>query len=429
MTNVHVTAKRDFIESIVSTRPVLALSEIVWNGFDAGSDKVEISIKKNSMHGVDSIRVFDYGYGIDHSKIASLFGDLGESWKKKKYKQNGRALHGKNGKGRFKAFSLGEHVEWRSTYEREGKKYSYRIVGRLDSIDNFDVSPPVEMPTSATTGTEVIVSNIRQAFKLLVDGSASVELSKIYAAYLTDYPDLELIFDGELVDPKSAQVGVTDYKLKSAAGANGLPIPVTMAIIEWRAPTDRVLHLCDPNGVALSSLPVGQYIRAPGYEFTAYIKSDLFRELDQKNQLDLAEMSPDLQIILANARSKIKSHFRRRIAEQQSEIVQSWKREEIYPYKDSDALAPVEIAERQMFDILAVNVQSYLPSFENADHKSRKFTFLLLAQAIRQSPESVQIIISEVLGLRKNEQDQLAELLAKTSLSSIISSAQIVANR
>jgi len=82
-----------------------------------------------------------------------------------------------------------------------------------------------------------------------------------------------------------------------------------------------------------------------------------------------------------------------------------------------------------VFDILAVNVQSYLPLFDVADVKSRKFTFRLLAQAIRENPESVQKIIAEVLGLKKDEQDDLAELLKQTSLSSIISSARIVANR
>jgi hypothetical protein len=70
-----------------------------------------------------------------------------------------------------------------------------------------------------------------------------------------------------------------------------------------------------------------------------------------------------------------------------------------------------------------------LPSFEDADVKSKKFTFRLLAQAIQENPSSVQDIIAEVLGLKKEAQDDLAELLKKTPLSSIISSAKIVANR
>jgi hypothetical protein len=103
--------------------------------------------------------------------------------------------------------------------------------------------------------------------------------------------------------------------------------------------------------------------------------------------------------------------------------------EQIYPYDDKQYLNPVEQAERQVFDILAVNVQSYLPSFESADQKAKKFTFRLLAQAVKENPESVQIILSEVLDLKKEEQDELADLLKKTSLSSIISAATVVTNR
>lgn len=90
---------------------------------------------------------------------------------------------------------------------------------------------------------------------------------------------------------------------------------------------------------------------------------------------------------------------------------------------------PLEEVERQVFDILAVNVQSNLPDFEDGDTKSRRFTFRLLAQALRENPESVQEIVGEVLGLKKEAQDDLAELLRKTPLSAIISSAKIVANR
>ncbi len=428
MTKVHVTAKRDFLETLTVARPLAALAELVWNGFDTDTNQVQIFLELNDMDGIQAIRVRDHGYGIDYSKVENLFGSLGDSWKKTRDRQNGRALHGKNGKGRFKAFALGERVEWNTTYRLNGKTYSYKIMGSAQSLDDFDTTDPVEV-SGALVGTEVIVYNLQHDFRSLQEDSTPLELAKMFAAYLTEYPDLRLEYNGIAVDPKSVQSHRGEYHLGDVELGDGSKAAVAVSIIEWSIPADRVLHLCDAGGIALHELQVGPQIRAPGFHFTGYIKSDHFRELDKLNQLSLAELHPDVQTIVKLAKNKIKEHFRRRLVEDQSKIIERWKEEQIYPYDDKLNLDPVETVERQVFDILAVNVQSYLPSFDDADVKSKKFTFRLLAQAIRENPESVQKIIGEVLGLKKDEQDELAELLYKTPLSSIISSAKIVANR
>lgn len=428
MSKVHVTAKPDFLESLTTARPIAALAELIWNGFDAQSNLIQVYLDLNEMEGIQSIRVCDGGYGIDHSKINSMFGWIGDSWKKDKGRVNGRAMHGKNGKGRFKAFGLGALVEWKTTYQLDGKLYTYKITGNALSLDDFDISDPIEVK-NISTGTEVIISNVKHDFRSLLGDSATQELAKTFAAYLTEYHGLKLEFDGNEIDPESAQSHRGEYHLGDVELEGGKKTPVAVTIIEWNIPTERTLNLCDANGITLHEAQAGQQIRAPGFNFTAYIKSDHFRELDKLNQLVLDDLHPDVAAIVKAAKSKIREHFRCRLAESQSKIVERWKEEQIYPYEEKAHLDPVEEAERQVFDILAVNVQSYLPSFEDADPKSKRFTFRLLAQAIRENPDSVQKIIGEVLGLKKEAQDDLAELLQKTPLSSIISSAKIVANR
>ena len=131
---IHVTATRDFLESLAVSRPLDALSELIWNGFDAESDKVKVHIDTNVMNGIDAIRVRDYGVGIRHVDLEALFGGLGDSWKRSKARSNGRALHGKNGKGRFKAFALGEVIEWHTTYRDNGKLYTYKIFGKGSAL-------------------------------------------------------------------------------------------------------------------------------------------------------------------------------------------------------------------------------------------------------------------------------------------------------
>lgn len=430
MAKVKVVAKRDFIESITAASgPLPALAELIWNGLDAGSDRVTIHLRKDSMEGIESITVRDYGTGIDHVNIESLFGNLGDSWKKQQGKLNGRALHGKNGRGRFKAFSLGFHAEWTTVYARGDRLYTFRILGDANSLDDFDVSEPIECAAGTTTGTTVTITDLPRNFRSLQCDTAPHEMAKIFAAYLTEYPTVHIEYDGKDVDPEEAQSGRAEYPLANIVIPDGTTVDSVVVIVEWRVPTDRTIHLCDEHGVSLHELPVGQKIRAPGFNFTAYIKSPYFKELDKSGLLTLSDLHDGVSKIVESATSSIKSHFRRRLAEQQSAIVEGWKKSKIYPYEEKEHLGPVELAERQVFDIMAVNVQSYLPSFDKSDVKAKKFTFSLLAQALRQNPDSVRRIIGEVLGLRKETQDELADLLKKTSLSSIISSAKVVANR
>lgn len=428
MGSIQVTAKKDFLESLASSRPMAALAELIWNGFDAKSNKVQVFLDINDMNGLESVRVRDFGSGIVFAQADKLFGSLGDSWKKAAVRQDGRPLHGKNGKGRFKAFSLGNHVEWATKYKHNGKTHSYKIVGKSTALDNFHVGNIVESDEDVS-GTEVTIHNIANDFRSLKDDSAQMSLAKIFAVFLTEYPEASIEYDGVNVDPKSVQSYSEEYNLGEIALNGERKAAVSVTVIEWSIATERVVHLCDETGISLHELPAGQQIRAPGFNFTAYIKSDHFRELDKTNLLALADLHDDVQAIVKVAKNKVKEHFRKRLASNQSQIVERWKKEKIYPYEDQINIDPVELAERQVFDILAVNVQSYLPTFEESDQKQRKFTFLLLAQAIRQNPDSVQTIIAEVLGLKREAQDDLALLLKKTPLSSIISSAKIVANR
>lgn len=427
MKRFPVAVKKDFIASISSASPIEALSELIWNGFDAGSSKVQVYIENNELGSVSGIRVRDFGEGIDHAKVEELFGSLGDSWKKMQVRHNNRALHGKNGKGRFKAFALGEKVVWSTTFKKGDAPHSFTISGSLNALDNFEASDPLVAP-NAPCGTEVSIYNSPRNFRSLHSESVLLELAKIFGLYLTEYPRISLEFDGQKINPDAAKVYQKEYDIGNVALPGGQNASVKLVVVEWAIKTDRTIHLCDSDGVSLFEIKA-EKIRAPGFHFTAYIKCDHIRELDKTNQLSMSELHPDIRAMLVPVKQKIKEHFRSRILEGQSKIVDRWKEEDIYPYEEKIDLDPLEAAERQVFDILAVSVQSYMPSFESADVKSKRFTFRLLAQAIKENPDSVQTIIGEVLGLKKQDQDDLAGLLRKTTLSSIISSAKIISDR
>ena len=187
MNNIRINAKNDFLESIASAAPMKALAELVWNGLDAGSDRIEIAFESNPLEGLERISVRDYGAGIQHEELPMLFGSLGNSWKKTKNKLYGRSLHGKNGQGRFKAFSLGHRVVWNTVFPKDGSSYRYQIIGHYEQLESWQSTEPEEV-AGEVKGTEVIITGITKSLGELTADSAHEDLAKLFAAYLSQYP-------------------------------------------------------------------------------------------------------------------------------------------------------------------------------------------------------------------------------------------------
>jgi hypothetical protein len=61
--------------------------------------------------------------------------------------------------------------------------------------------------------------------------------------------------------------------------------------------------------------------------------------------------------------------------------------------------------------------------------KAKKLTFNLLRYALESNPSAMQFILTEVVGLPKDKQDEFAALLQKTSLMSMINASKIVTDR
>ena len=55
-----------------------------------------------------------------------------------------------------------------------------------------------------------------------------------------------------------------------------------------------MLYLCDSSGVCLYEADAGVQIRASGFQFTAFVKTDHFRKLNEDSLLVIEELSPVL---------------------------------------------------------------------------------------------------------------------------------------
>src|SRR5262245_36444860 len=116
MQTVKVEAQPDYLVRLAnSSSAMAAIAELIWNALDADARDVDVSVRRNDLGGVDRIEVSDNGRGFDSMTAAEVFQRLGGSRKAhRRATEDGRLLHGKQGRGRFRAFALGGKVTWTS---------------------------------------------------------------------------------------------------------------------------------------------------------------------------------------------------------------------------------------------------------------------------------------------------------------------------
>ena len=423
--NYTVEVQPDFLERQSKARPVQAVAELIWNGLDADASRVDVRLEYGEL-GMTKIVVRDDGHGIPYEDAPQLFTRLGGSWKQPggRTKTKERMLHGYEGRGRFKVFALGRVADWRVTYRSDtGDLRGYDITMLEDNIREIRITDEDSVDTG-TTGVEIEVSELHREYRSLDPDNAVQELAEIFALYLKDYRDLSILYKGRQLDPETA-IATTRTEQLNDIDEDGTVHPVELEIIEWRNVTTRGLYLCTEQGFPLSKVTTRFHIGE--FHFSAYLKSSFITKLHGEAQLDLAEMNQLLNACIEDAQQAVKAYFRDRAAERARTVVEEWKTERVYPY-EGEAKSPLEDAERKVFDIFAVTASDYMPDFVSAPPKKKAFDLRMLRTAIEKSPEELQVILKEVLGLPKRKQEELAGLLREASLSSIISAAKIVAD-
>lgn len=303
---IYVQAQSDHIESLFKGSPLAALEELVWNALDADAKEVKIDLITNALGAVDAVRISDDGSGIDILKVDQTFGNLGGSWKRggKGTVGGNRRLHGRYGRGRFKAFSLGLHVEWRTAVRIGGEPVAYRLSGDADTPGVFNLEPMEG--ASPSTGTEVYITNVRAAADSLLDAAETVQnLASKFAMYLKSYPDVRIYFNGLPVTPVIVQKQASEYSFQLENGQRA-----KLEIIEWKRKFvgSGRLVFAGPDGFELHEQPAG--VRSgTGASYTAYLISPRIPALHAENQLVMDELNPEVRRHLDEARKLIKAHF------------------------------------------------------------------------------------------------------------------------
>lgn len=430
MATLSLKPGQDHLEKVAKTSdPLRGLSEFVWNALDGDALNVSVEFEMTALGGINSIRIIDDGTGIKPQAFQEEYSQLGESWKKtvQRTKIHGRAMHGKEGRGRLRFFSLAGLATWVTYFRDEGRFQTVTATISAASLGRCTVSDPADT-TSSSTGTTVELTNLKDTFDWLTGTQALQEFSAVFSAYILQYPNVSIKFNGIEISPSKTIAIQKIIPVPPVTISTGIVNDIRLRVIEWLGNNgDRRLHLGADDGVALASQPAG--VTAPGFSFSAYAYSHFFELMHAGNLLELDSLTdPDLSKVVAQVREALTDYFRIRQSQEASNVIAELIAEGSYPYEGEPKDA-VESRERQVFDIATYAVSSYSREFKRAEPSLKRITLALLREAVRHNPESVTNILRAVVNLPRARQDEFSSLLEKTELSNIIAASSLIADR
>ena len=408
MKKITVEVRDDHLELLSRAKPMGAVAELIWNAVDADATEVRVQFGVNDLEGIETITVQDNGHGLDYDDALVAFKNLGGSWKRDGglTAARKRFLHGKYGKGRFRAFAIGNRVEWTSVFQNNGGRCRFHIVGRLDMPGEFEITDPDPAP-DAPIGMSVEISGLPAAAGVLRGVKALQDATDLFALYMRQYPDVRIVYDGVPLDPANSEDRSIHYDLGEMVMQNGERIRPVLTVVEWNLPGKRGTILCDENGFALH--PVSKRILFRGFSYTAYLKTAHFVGLNREGLLEVEEMTPDVKTLLEAARTRLRQHFALREAARAQDLLEQWRESGLYPYEGKPANKDEEL-ERRIFDIYATHLNQ-LATFADAAHPNKRLILRMLQELIRSDPTRVLRVFDELIALPEDREDEIHELI------------------
>lgn len=430
--NVEITQEH-FARSIKGS-PRDAIKELIWNACDADAKAIEVSFAYEGIDGaevVSDIYVKDDGHGIPVDSIEEYFGKYGRSQKTYSAKSpGGRIYHGKLGQGRYKSLAAGNLLDWNSVYKGEnGDLFSSVVHINTEDKMNIGYSSEPEKTDADHTGTTVHIHNIPEdkvgtITKMAQPIDMVPDLLTTFAPYLLAYTDITIKYNGVTLDP-ARHIKNQQEKLLVFEEKGKELVKARVVAISWKQAQFNKMYVCGNSGVVFEE---HDYTPLKKIATSIYIMGDLFEQLHRENLLGMGRANPAYAYFEDEAKKFVKELVGEKETEDAAAEILRIKEQGIYPYSGEPA-DDVHKAERDVFDVFAVEVNRAVPQLKSSPRQTQQLTYRLIREAINTNPSSIKTILTEVFNLTEQQQDDLANLLTHTHLPEIIDTAKTVSDR
>lgn len=424
---------------LASTTAVQSCAEYVWNALDAQAKRVEILFNSNPLGGINSITISDDGVGIPFELLDSKFGVFLDSEKKNFRKSSKRVsseVHGKDGIGRLTFFSFSRNAEWETVYERDGKKYRYKIRATSSDLVGYPADIPQEVDKKTKTGTSVSFFNVDSSVIDHEDPDFRKFLVCEFCWKLLLQKDLSIILNGS---PISAQENISeDISLSPLVDSSR---KFSVRLVRWANKLHREFsryYFLDSAGKERYTDFTALNKKGDAFYHSVYMQSSFFDNFfvdigpDDQVALDLEENSTKNDWF--KVAKKISDDYLRDLRKSflsasKEKIIDDFVARDILPaYNEKNRWEAIR--HNQLTETIGelYNIQPSLFTGGSIDQK--KILIRLIDQLLDSSEaDSLYKIIGQVLDLAQAEKEALLDILKISRLSSVVKAVKLIQDR
>jgi len=414
----------------------LAISEYIWNSFDAKASEIYINCKENQFGGLEILEIVDNGEGIDYENLDNTFGSFLYSEKSNRI-QGSSYIHGNKGKGRYSFIVFANTAVWETVYNSDNKSYKYSITINSYSKDFYDASPKQELSSKTVTGTKVTFSDFNTLSKAAIDCSDFKDfLLNTFAwfLYLNSDKNYRIVINSEELNYKLLiDDSLSEHNNIVVEGHN-----FDIHFIKWKNKIREKFFY-----YFLNSEKHEKHKRLTSFNNNAidffhsvYIVSDYFNDFYymeiEENQLTIIqhknEQDEAFKQLIKKLNALIEKKRKQFVKGDAPRIIEKLDEEGTFPkfgenkYEQERKRDLVEVVQ----EILCVQPKIFIGL--NGEQKKSILGFLNLLLNTDER-ENIITIIDNVVQLTAEERSDLSNVLKKTSLTNIVRTMKMIESR
>lgn len=418
-------------KNLKNYKPLDALCEYIWNGFDAQANMVEIKLHTNELGLIDMISVMDNGIGIAFEELVYKFKPFNESKKADISKRINHSLpHGRQGIGRLTFFVFAQRARWNTVYMKEGKKYEYFIDMEKDSLNQYnDNDGEIPQLTYKDLGTSVVFSQIQQFSKEEIVEKIKTD----FFWFLELYKNYKILIDGEEITYEDFVVDRIELEPDMR-----LEKKYEISIVQWNKTLGKEFskfYYIDSQNIERYKEATTLNKKSDNFFHSIYIKSSYFddfhfeKEMEEQNYMFPNRNDNEFKILMDNINNYLYKFRRNYLKEASDNFIDRLIDSKIYPEFNNDNI--IDTYRKKELDNLVGTLYAAQPKiFTNLSDENKKITINLLKLIMdAEDKDNLFYVLQQVVDLDEEELADLADVLKHTSLSNVSKLVKMIEDR